>query len=330
MHDEAAVFAALRAHQPAAASTPQLTFQEAVRLLSAVPGSPPHQARKLLEDTEQFANSLQLHDVEAVLLYLLSKARGKDYELRRQYTLYYQNSFDMLNCMKKAEMQLTAVERQQLAYKTILCAFLSDSIFNFGKFMQCEELHDALQAAAARHAAAPNMGWAMQWVQQCSEGEVDAFEAYFAQHRAVIEEAIVSFAFGGGARTELQAQQCEEIFASIFKKVRLMALLHLIFYTPIHKCVFTFQQIAERCRIRESDEVELLLLTAMAQGIVRGSMDGLTQTVTLSWVEPRLLGHREVRELAEHMRSWRTHTEAARAQVHEAILEVHAQQQAQI
>ncbi|RNF26231.1 proteasome regulatory non-ATPase subunit [Trypanosoma conorhini] len=251
---------------------------------SAPAGTAASEARSILDRVESFIHSKQMHEVEPVLAALHCQARGKDYEIRQQYTKYYSNAFETVKCAERAEMPIIESDLLSLAYKTALSALLSEEIYNFGKFLNDRRFTERL-AASAEHV------WILEWLRLCNDGKVKEFEQYAAAHQAEIAaNSILSNAF-----------------PSIAKKVRLMALLHLVFYTPFNERTFTFDVVARRCAVDE-ERVEPLLLAALAQGIIMGKIDGLTQEVHITWVEPRVLSLQEVKELAVHVSRWKEKT----------------------
>ncbi|KAG5507076.1 hypothetical protein JKF63_05822 [Porcisia hertigi] len=250
--------------------------------LAAVHGSPPHTARKLLEQTETYLHGLKMHEVEPVLVALYGMARGRDYEIRRQYTSYYRNAFDIVIFLEKADLPMREEDVTTLAYKTVMAGLLSDRIFNFGKFLNFDQFVSRLQRESCPQR------WALEMMRLCNEGDVASFEVFFDQHRQQIA----------------QEPQLVSASATLHRKVRLMALLHLIFYTPLSERTFTFHAVAQRCSLPDSG-AEPLLLEALAQGLIKGRMDGLKEEVHVTWVEPRVLGLEEVKALAQHVAKWR-------------------------
>lgn len=250
-------------------------------LLASTPNSAPYTARKLLEEVEKFLQPLQMHEVEPVLLALLYKARGRDYELRKMYTKFYKNAFDIVTYAEKAEMAILESEMLSLSFKAMVAALLSEEIFNFGKLLNTRPFESAL-------ANSPEHRWGLQLMHLCNDGDVAGFEQFTKEHAHSLNSV-----------SELAASA-----PALLKKARLMALLHLVFYTPFDQRTFTFLTIAQRCRVSE-DEAEQLLLAALAQGIVKGKIDGLGKEVHITWVEPRVLSLTEVKELAAHVAAWR-------------------------
>ncbi|KEG14050.1 proteasome regulatory non-ATPase subunit [Trypanosoma grayi] len=244
-------------------------------------GASAHQARCILDAVESFIHTKQMHEVEPVLAALHCQARGKDYEIRQQYTKFYQNAFETVKSAERAEMPIIESDMMELVNTTAIAALLSEETYNFGKLLNDSHFTERL-ANSKRHA------WILEWLRLCNDGKVEAFEQYAAAHKAQIEAY----------------PALSEALPSIMRKVRLMALLHLVFYTPFNERTFTFDVIARRCAVAE-DRVEPLLLAALAQGVVMGKIDGLTNEVHITWVEPRVLSLQEVKELAVHVSRWK-------------------------
>ncbi|CAC9483240.1 RPN9 / proteasome regulatory non-ATP-ase subunit 9 [Leishmania donovani] len=258
------------------------TSPEESAALAAVPGSPPHTARKLLEQTEMYLHGLKMHEVEPVLVALYGMARGRDYEIRRQHTSYYKNAFDIIIFLEKADLPMRDEDVTALAYKTVVAGLLSDKIFNFGKLLNFDQFVSRLQRESCPQR------WALEMMRLCNEGDVANFEAFFRQHQQQIS----------------QEPQLVSASATLHRKVRLMALLHLIFYTPLSERTFAFHAVAQRCGVPDSG-AEPLLLEALAHGIIKGRMDGLKREVRITWVESRVLSLEEVKALAQHVSQWR-------------------------
>ena len=82
-----------------------------------------------------------------------------------------------------------------------------------------------------------------------------------------------------------------------------MALLHLIFYTPVSARTFTFAQVGERLGIPEGG-VEVVLLKAFALGLIKGGMDEIDKTVSVTYVQPRVLHLKEIAPFTQNLAKW--------------------------
>ncbi|XP_073966137.1 26S proteasome non-ATPase regulatory subunit 13-like [Choristoneura fumiferana] len=72
----------------------------------------------------------------------------------------------------------------------------------------------------------------------------------------------------------------------------------------------TFAEIAREARLPEN-EVELLVMKALAEKLIRGHIDQVSSTVTVSWVRPRALPRSGAAALARRLDAWRLATRAA-------------------
>jgi 26S proteasome regulatory subunit N9 len=52
--------------------------------------------------------------------------------------------------------------------------------------------------------------------------------------------------------------------------------------------------------------VELLLMRAMSLELIRGEIDEIEQTITVSWVQPRVLTAAQVANMAQLLQGWKT------------------------
>ncbi|XP_069678161.1 26S proteasome non-ATPase regulatory subunit 13-like [Periplaneta americana] len=78
---------------------------------------------------------------------------------------------------------------------------------------------------------------------------------------------------------------------NILDKAQLLCLMQMFFTRHPQQRVLPLSDVAGQMRMPESD-VELLLIRAMAQGLIRGSIDQVESIVRVIWVRPRML-HRE-------------------------------------
>ena len=72
------------------------------------------------------------------------------------------------------------------------------------------------------------------------------------------------------------------------EKIRIAALLEALFQRPASARQLSFNEVASVVQVPEN-QVELLLMRAMSLGLMRGVIDGVTQTIDVSWIRPRVL-----------------------------------------
>lgn len=279
------------------AGTPQaVRCIQCIRALLLMTRSASLDGKRLIDEAGDFLATLQPHQVEPVFQALLTKARCRLHELNGDFSAFYESVFLMLAYADKGHL-LSNDEYAVIAYKTALAALLSTNVHSFGKLLTTASVVESLEKG--------NDAWLLQIVRLCNVGDVTGLETYLKENAASV-------------------QGCPELNAALphlLKKVRLMALLHLVFNTRADNRVFTFQQLATRCSV-SIDGVELLLLSAMALHLIEGSVDGLTSTVEIRWLQPRVVDTADIRALAQRVKEWRVVTADTSAKLAEMAKEV--------
>jgi len=67
--------------------------------------------------------------------------------------------------------------------------------------------------------------------------------------------------------------------------------------------IVPFAHIATATKLR-MEEVEICLMRALSLGIIRGVIDQVNQTLTVTWVQPRVLQQPQIATMAERLQSW--------------------------
>merc|ERR1711997_1124693 len=67
----------------------------------------------------------------------------------------------------------------------------------------------------------------------------------------------------------------------------------------------SFKDIAKQTGIEE-DKVELLVMKALAKGLVKGSIDQVAQVANLTWVQPRVLDREQLKTLVKKINEFTT------------------------
>lgn len=285
-------FAMLTSQLPSGMGEPQaIKCVQCIRAMVLMSDEATVEARRLLDEVADYAKERQAHDLDPVLSALLARARVREYELLREFTSFYETAFDVHASSIRAGIPIVAEDLSVLSYKVVVAALLSPKVYNFGKLLNYEPFIACLRSSTD--------AWLLQWAQLCNDGDVKGFEAFVVAHAGDI-----------GTIEDLKVA-----LPTLGRKVRLMALLHLVFYTPADERVFSFASIAERCGLASLEQVEPLLLTAFACHIVKGHIDGLAEMVHITWVQPRVLSSDEILQLAKLIGAWKSRVAAAREQV---------------
>jgi len=177
----------------------------------------------------------------------IDKARG-------DHDAFYVHAFLLLSTARIGRDPVLAFD---------LCAanLLADSLSSFGG-LAAHPILDSL--AGTEHA------WLGDLIRLLERGTPDAVEAYARDFAPAIAASDV---FGPFAE-------------AIRRKVALSVFVELIFKQPFDARTFSFDAIANTCRI-EKGAVERLVMTALATGVIRGTVDEVAETVVVTWCKPK-------------------------------------------
>lgn len=89
------------------------------------------------------------------------------------------------------------------------------------------------------------------------------------------------------------------------QKISLLCLMEMTFRRPANQRVLKFEEIAKETKL-PVNEVELLVMKALAQDLVRGHIDQVASVVNLTWVQPRVLDRTQVAAMAGTLDAWMT------------------------
>ena len=89
----------------------------------------------------------------------------------------------------------------------------------------------------------------------------------------------------------------------LHQKVRIIALLEMIFEVNKDQRSLSFERISQVCQIDQVD-VELLIMKAMSLNLIKGTIDEVAQVVHVDWCLPRYLNKSHLEIMAGKMRDW--------------------------
>eukprot|EP00003_Mantamonas_plastica_P017329 TRINITY_DN2880_c0_g1_i3.p2 TRINITY_DN2880_c0_g1~~TRINITY_DN2880_c0_g1_i3.p2 ORF type:complete len:113 (-),score=49.11 TRINITY_DN2880_c0_g1_i3:31-369(-) len=87
------------------------------------------------------------------------------------------------------------------------------------------------------------------------------------------------------------------------QKMNLLALMELVFQKDKDDRIVAFQEVAEVCSLNTED-VEWLLMKALSLGLIKGLIDEVDQTVSVNWVQPRVLDMDQIQVMTDRIVKW--------------------------
>ncbi|VDN15039.1 unnamed protein product [Dibothriocephalus latus] len=95
------------------------------------------------------------------------------------------------------------------------------------------------------------------------------------------------------------------------EKARLLALMELFFRRPPNKRTVSFEDIAKATGTT-IDKVEFTVMRALSLNLMKGRIDEVKNTVSLVWLQPRVLDLDQITSMAERLKTWNAAVETTR------------------
>ncbi|XP_072948599.1 26S proteasome non-ATPase regulatory subunit 13 [Epargyreus clarus] len=241
-----------------------------------------------LDATEKIIEQLEgtLEDADGV-----TPVHGRFYKLASEYyrvrgpmAKYYRSALRYVGC-ERGGAALPLAARRATALRLALAAVIAPTVYDLGELLA----HPILESLEGTPDA-----WACELVKAVAAGDVVTFEKIRAQapnpelHRA-----------------DRQLRQ----------KIAILCLMEMAFNRTSAQRKLSFSEIAREARVPH-DEVELLVMKALAEKLIRGHIDQVSETVSVSWVRARAVGRAGAGALARRLDAWCAAAAAAAALLH--------------
>ncbi|KAK2198258.1 bifunctional 26S Proteasome non-ATPase regulatory subunit 13/Proteasome component (PCI) domain [Babesia duncani] len=172
-------------------------------------------------------------------------------------------------------------DRQSVARNLAISAIISDDFFGFG-----EVIHEPIVEAYLK--GGPD-NWLYELLYIFNEGQLELFDEIAEKHR------------GNFLHAELSNH-----VDNMRHKIKLVALLNLIFAKPSRQRTISYAEVVSHCKI-EIDMVGPFVLKALARGLIKGHIDQIEGIINVSWVQPRILDINKLDVLNKRIQEWANH-----------------------
>jgi 26S proteasome regulatory subunit N9 len=174
--------------------------------------------------------------------------------------------------------------RVRYAQDLCLAALVSDKIYNFGEIVSLP-IFNSLQEDKS-------LSWLSDMLQSFNDGDIDKFNNVFSDRRAEIEKK----------------PALANNIPVLKEKITLLCVMNLIFQRPPSQRNIPFSEIAKATQL-DLKQVEWLLIRAMSIGLIRGVIDQVDQTVSVTYIRPRVLDKPQLLSLKNRLLEWSTAVE---------------------
>ncbi len=172
--------------------------------------------------------------------------------------------------------RIPEAERIEFSFQVSMAALVGREIFNFGEL---------LERPVVRVLEDGKYAWALDLLKAFNEGDVKTYEATVAKYA--------------------DNPQIAKNRGFLNQKVRIMRLMNIVFARSSQDRELQFADIAAACDTK-LDQVEFLLMKAFSLKVIKGRIDQVDKTVTISWLLPRVLSIGQVGEMSKRLKQWST------------------------
>ncbi|EGG01686.1 uncharacterized protein MELLADRAFT_50027 [Melampsora larici-populina 98AG31] len=202
------------------------------------------------------------------------RVSGDYYKWEAAYASYYKTSLLYLACLPNVNVDLSLESRIQRAHDLGLAALLGDTIYNFGELLQ-HPILDSLNNTPYE--------WIKSLLFAFNDGHLGVFESLTPKFP---EEPIL-----------------QNSYPFMRQKICLMALIDAVFRRNVTDRIIPFTTIASETKL-PVNEVEHLVMKALSLGLVKGSLDQVSGTAKITWVQPRVLSRSQIEGLKVKLDEW--------------------------
>ena len=229
------------------------------------------EVKNIIEEAEKILDEVEGVSPVHSQFYLLCSDL---YRIQGKHREFYANSLKYLGCTDLED--LSSEEKQKQAYFLALAAILGDKVYNFGELLA----HKVLDSLKGTENA-----WLTELLFVFNSGDVNKFRTMKPKWSTI---------------PDLAANETR-----LYEKVCLLCLMEMTFRKEATERHIAFAEIAKETTL-PLEQVELLVMKGLSQGLVRGKIDEVEQVVMLTWVQPRVLDRQQLNTMTNKIQSWST------------------------
>lgn len=219
----------------------------------------------------------KLQSPDIILYSEFYKAYARYFDRRKDYAEFYQYALQYLAYTPEATIE--ARDKIEWSIKMGMAVLLGKTIYNIGELVE----EDILKSLTTT-----DYVWLYNLLQAMDNAKVSEFFKAVQQYRLQVEAI----------------PEIKESLEDIYVKIRILALLDLVFRRQKEDRTITFSTVAQVTEVKE-EEVEWLLIKAMSLDLIRGEIDQVDGTVKITWVKPRVLDPQRIQIVRGTIDKWK-------------------------
>ena len=196
------------------------------------------------------------------------------YEKKKDYDNFYSNAFQYL----AYETKISDEEKLDLCYKMCSAMLIGEKLYNIEELIE-KDFFKLMKGS--------KYDWISNLILSFNSAKVDQFLSMIDQNKKNIEE------------NEILRGKSDLLPI----KIRIAALLELIFQKNKNDRILTFEEICKVC-MTEEDKIEYISMKALSHGLIKGYIDQADKKLFVNWIQPKYLGKEKIGILKDRMNAW--------------------------
>jgi 26S proteasome regulatory subunit N9 len=196
------------------------------------------------------------------------------YEKKKDYDNFYSNAFQYL----AYETKISDEEKLDLCYKMCSAMLIGEKLYNFEELIE-KDFFKLMKGS--------KYDWISNLILSFNSAKVDQFLSMVDQNKKNIEE------------NEILKGKSDLLPI----KIRIAALLELIFQKNKSERVIGFDEICKVC-MTEEDKIEYISMKALSHGLIKGLIDQAERKLYVTWAQPKYLGKEKLGVMKDRINAW--------------------------
>lgn len=235
-------------------------------------------SKKAIEAARELVDSSQ--DVQPMVHSAFYEAAAEYHKVVGTASEFFRNALQFLAYTPPEALSVDVQRRW--AFDIGVAALVGTDVYNFG---------EVVSRAIVQSLRGTEHEWLLTLLEAFNKGDLPKFDR-------VCNEA----------SAEMNAQQvlvAQEEFLK--QKITILALMELAFSRSLDNSI-SFAEVEKTCRLPRK-EVEYLLMRCMSLGLISGIIDNVDECISITRVQPRVLGREPIGEMAARLKTWCTNVD---------------------
>ena len=231
-----------------------------------------YELEDIVKNTEQdFSGNIEIDSSLYAQYYKLSALY---YEKKQDYDNFYNNAFQYL----AYETKISSEDKLSLCYKMCSAMLIGEKLYNFAELIE-KDFFKLMHGTKYE--------WISNLILSFNSAKVDQFLTMMEQNKKDIMENPI----------------LKDKIDFLPIKIRIAALLDLIFQKNKNERTLSFDEICKVCK-KEEDKIEYISMKSLSLGLIKGYIDQVDKKLIVNWIQPKYLDKEKIVLMQDRFTAW--------------------------